>query len=82
MNRRRFVVFAGGTLALPSVLAQVARVWRIGYLASSPPRANEHALAAFRNGMRDLGYVEGKNRSIEYLDGGRCRRASRPGAVT
>jgi len=66
MNRRRFIVIAGSALVVPTVVAQIAKVWRIGYLASSPPRANEHALAAFRNGMRELGYVEGKNLSIEY----------------
>ncbi len=66
MNRRRFVAFVGSTLAVPNAFAQADKVWRIGYLASSPPRANEHALAAFRDGLRELGYVEGRNLTIEY----------------
>ncbi|MBI2752084.1 MAG: ABC transporter substrate-binding protein [Betaproteobacteria bacterium] len=66
MNRRRFIAFAGSTLAIPNAFAQAGKVWRIGYLASSPPRTNEHALAAFRAGLRELGYIEGRNLAIEY----------------
>src|SRR5713101_3954921 len=72
MERRRFIeVIAGGLLALPlAAEAQpAAKIARIGYLATnilaaSPPHLHE----AFRQGLRDLGYVEGRNVVIEYRD--------------
>ena len=43
-----------------------ARVPRIGFLSSSSPSVTAPWLQAFRLGLRDLGWVEGKNISIEY----------------
>ena len=56
---------AGGLLAAPldAKAQQAAKVPRIGYLAHNP-RAPE----AFLQGLRDLGYVEGRNVVIEYRD--------------
>lgn len=65
MKRRDFLAAAACALAVPRARAQ-ARAYRIGYLSSSPLKANERALAAFREGLRELGYVEGKNLAIEY----------------
>jgi putative ABC transport system substrate-binding protein len=39
---------------------------RIGYLSSSSPSSAAASIDAFRQGLRDLGYVEGKNILIEY----------------
>jgi ABC-type uncharacterized transport system substrate-binding protein len=70
ITRRAFLgTLAGGLLAAPlTVEAQpAAKTPRIGYLApslSSNPGLHE----AFRLGLRDLGYVEGKNVLIEYRD--------------
>jgi putative ABC transport system substrate-binding protein len=68
MERRRFIeVIAGGLLTAPLVAEaqQAAKIARIGYLASNLA-ANPHLAEAFRQGLRDLGYVEGRNIVIEY----------------
>jgi len=62
---------AGGLLAVPlaAEAQQAAKVPRIGYLAVQPA-ANPHLHEAFRQGLRDLGYVEGRNVVTEYEDRG------------
>ena len=63
MDRRAFLgTLAGGLLAAPLAgeAQQAAKVARIGYLASNLA-ADPHAHEAFRQGLRDLGYVEGRN---------------------
>src|SRR5262250_2650708 len=45
---------------------QPAKVPRIGYLVASSPSLNPSLREAFRQGLRDLGYFEGKNILIEY----------------
>src|ERR1700687_4775458 len=70
MERREFIaVLSGAAVAWPlgGSAQQAAKVARIGYLspnlASSP-----HLRDAFLQGLRDLGYVEGRNVVIEYRD--------------
>jgi putative ABC transport system substrate-binding protein len=68
IDRRAFI--SGITVALLAApLAgegqQAGKVPRIGYLALNPA-ANPHLHEAFRQGLRDLGYVEGRNVVIEY----------------
>lgn len=46
---------------------QAGRIARIGFLATNLG-ANPHLPEAFRRGLRDLGYVEGRNVLIEYRD--------------
>ena len=70
IDRRAFIgSLAGGLLAAPlAAEAQPAvKAPRIGYLALNPA-ANPHLHEAFRQGLRDLGYVEGRNVAIEYRD--------------
>jgi putative ABC transport system substrate-binding protein len=68
MERRPFLIMmiAGGLLAAPlAIEAQPAgKVARIGYLAPNLA-VNPHLPEAFRQGLRDLGYVEGRNLVIE-----------------
>jgi len=69
IERRAFIrTMAGGLLPAPgSAEAQqaAAKVPRIGFLALNPG-ANPHLREAFLQGLRDLGYVEGRNVVIEY----------------
>src|SRR5712691_7798357 len=68
--RRDFIgMITGGLLAAPLAgeAQQAAKVARIGYLASNLT-ASPHVREAFRQGLRDLGYVEGRNLVIEYRD--------------
>lgn len=68
-------------LCFPAEAQQPGRVPRIGYLASGAG-ANEHSSRAdgFRQGLRDLGYVEGKNIALEYRGAeGKLVQLSRPG---
>ena len=76
MHRRVFLgTLAGGLLAAPFAAGaqQGGEVHRIGFLSPSSPSDPERlaspfgegGLAAFRQGMRDLGYAEGRNISIE-----------------
>jgi len=70
VRRRQFVALLGiGVLAWPSAAAaQQAerRLPRIGYLRLSPANQSQREEDAFRQGLRDLGYVEGQNIQIEY----------------
>jgi putative tryptophan/tyrosine transport system substrate-binding protein len=71
MDRRAFIgTLTGGLLAAPlAAEAQPAgKVPRVGFLAASSASdaANARWIEAFRQGLRDLGYVEGRNIVIEY----------------
>jgi len=68
-NRRKLVVAIGvGALAAPltSFTQQKERVWRIGFLGSASASGFAGRVEALRAGLRDLGYVEGKNVVIEF----------------
>src|ERR1700757_2146930 len=70
MDRRTFIgTCAGSLLAIPCIAdaQQPPKIARIGYLASSLA-VGPHLPEAFRQGLRDLGYVEGRNLVIEYRD--------------
>ncbi|MDO8597338.1 MAG: ABC transporter substrate-binding protein, partial [Sulfuricaulis sp.] len=68
MNNRRKLVIALGASALTvpfgSLAQQQGKVWRVGFLSlTSGPNEN---IEAFLDGLRSLGYVEGRNIQIEY----------------
>ncbi len=61
----------GGLFGPSSAEAQsAAKVARIGYLSVDLVAAPPHLHEAFRQGLRDLGYIEGRNVVIEYRDAG------------
>ena len=69
MTTRRTVVLALGASALASPFvsaAQPARMARIGFLGATSAKAYASRVEALRAGLRDLGYVEGKNIVIEF----------------
>jgi putative ABC transport system substrate-binding protein len=66
---RGVVVFALGILTTPfAVHAQPQQVQRVGWLIAVPGTSAPtlQALASFRDALRDLGHVEGRNLAIEY----------------
>ena len=77
-TRRELLLATGALLAAPLAGAQQpARVYRIGYVSFTSPPVSTPAENAFRQGLRELGYVEGKNVIVEvrYAEG-RTERVS------
>jgi putative tryptophan/tyrosine transport system substrate-binding protein len=68
--RKAFGVLALGallfSLCLPAEAEQPVKIPRVGFLIGSSPSANAARIEAFRQGLRELGYVEGKNIVIEF----------------
>jgi putative ABC transport system substrate-binding protein len=70
-NRRKLGVALGAgalTFPFPSFAQQAGKVWRVGFLAfpTRPSSLDSHVFGAFPRGMRELGYVEGRNLLIEW----------------
>jgi ABC-type uncharacterized transport system substrate-binding protein len=78
MKRREFIVLLGGaamTWPLAARAQQPTKSYRIGMLETISAALNAPHLDAFRKGLRELGYVEGKNYTIEYRSAdGRAER--------
>jgi putative ABC transport system substrate-binding protein len=68
MRRREFItLIGGGAIAWPLIArAQQPSMPVIGYLHSGSFAAFAHLVPAFREGLKDTGYVEGQNAAIEY----------------
>ena len=67
MRRREFIAGIGATTAWPlAAHAQQKSMPVIGYLGGGPPDLSGSSVAAFRQGLRELGYIEGRNIVIEY----------------
>jgi len=75
MKRRTLLI---GTALVAPVRADAqdtGKVARIGFLGNSTAELKSHLVGPFREGLRDLGYAEGKNIAIEYRWGGGKIRA-------
>jgi putative ABC transport system substrate-binding protein len=68
MDRRRFLLTSlAGALAAPlaAEAQETRKIPRLGMVAATSPAAGRHSTDAFRQGLRDVGYIEGQNILIE-----------------
>ena len=69
MRRREFIALVGGAIASPMgarAQQKAGKVPRIGYLRLTSPSDRPPLLDAFRQGLHELGWVEGQNIVIDY----------------
>jgi ABC-type uncharacterized transport system substrate-binding protein len=67
MRRRDFLGFiSGATVALPLAARGQPAMPVVGYLFAGSSKSSEHLVAAFRQGLSEAGYIDGRNVVIEF----------------
>jgi putative ABC transport system substrate-binding protein len=66
LRRREFIAGLGGAAAWPLAVRAQQQMPLVALVVGSTPDNDSRSLAAFRKGMSETGYIEGRNVSIEY----------------
>jgi putative ABC transport system substrate-binding protein len=69
MERRTFMAMLTGGIVVSPLAAEAqkaGKVYRVGFLGNSSAALEANLVGPFREGLRELGYVEGRNIVIEY----------------
>jgi len=72
MKRREFITLLGGAAAawpLAARAQQAAQIPQVGWIWPGAAAGNPSELAGFKQGLHELGYVEGRNIAVEYRFG-------------
>jgi putative ABC transport system substrate-binding protein len=67
MRRRKFITFLGGAAVMwPFAASAQPKISRVGFMGNSTAALEANLVGAFRDGLHELGYEEGRNIIIEY----------------